>query len=509
MVCDDDDTASVAAHDGRTSRVQEGTMETRRQRIAETGHHGLERGLKNRHISMIALGGVIGAGLFVGSGAGLKNSGGGILLSYALGGLLIVFVMRMLGEMSAAFPTTGSFSEHADRALGRWAGFTIGWLYWWAWAIVLPIEAVAGAKITLTYVDGIPEWLLAAVFLLLLTATNLYSVRSYGEFEFWFASIKVVAICVFIGLGLLAIFGLLPGTDPVGLANITQHGGFLPHSLSSVGTGLVMVVFAFLGSEIVTLAAGESRNPERAITKAINSVIWRVLVFYLGSVAVVILMLPWEAATAGKSPYVPVLDRMGIPGASGIMAFIIVTAMLSCLNSGLYTASRMAYSLAKRGDAPGALLLVTSRGVPWAAILFSTLVGAVGVYIDLKSPQTVFKILVETTGCVALVLWFVIAATQLRMRRMLERDHPERLLVRMWGFPYLTWATMASIAFVLVMMLPDPDNRRQVVLTALLTLGVLAAGVLRHGFRGVEPSPEPSNESAPPATEAPASPGRE
>jgi GABA permease len=461
-------------------------MAVEQRGLAEAGQQGLKRGLRNRHLSMIALGGVIGAGLFVGSGAGLRNSGGGILISYALGGLLIVLVMRMLGEMSAAFPTTGSFSEHADRALGRWAGFTIGWLYWWAWAIVLPIEAVAGAKITLTYLSGIPEWLLSACFLVLLTATNLYSVRSYGEFEFWFASIKVVAICVFIAVGVLAIFGILPGTDPVGLVNITHHGGFLPHGFGAVITGLVMVVFAFLGSEIVTLAAGESKNPERAVTKAINSVIWRVLVFYLGSVAVVITMLPWDASEVGKSPYVPVLDKMGIPAASGIMAFIIITAMLSCLNSGLFTASRMAFSLAERGDAPKALLRVTGRGVPWAAILFSTLVGVVGVYMDIRWPDTVFKNLVDTTGCVALIMWFVIAATQLRMRRMLEQDRPDRLLVRMWGYPYLTWLTMASIVFVLVMMLPDPDNRRQVLLTALLAAGLLVTGVIRHGLRGPE-----------------------
>jgi GABA permease len=463
-------------------------MVVKRQGIEDAGQQGLERGLKSRHLSMIALGGVIGAGLFVGSGAGLKNSGGGILISYALGGLLIVFVMRMLGEMSAAFPTTGSFSEHADRALGRWAGFTIGWLYWWAWAIVLPIEAVAGAKITLNYVSGIPEWLLSACFLLLLTATNLYSVGSYGEFEFWFASIKVAAICAFIGLGMLAIFGVLPGTDPVGLSNITGHGGFLPHGPGAVATGLVTVVFAFLGSEIVTLAAGESNNPERAVTKAINSVIWRVLVFYLGSIAVVVIMLPWDAAESGKSPYVPVLDKMGVPAASGIMAFVIVTAMLSCLNSGLYTASRMAFSLAARGDAPKVLLRVTRRGVPWVAILFSTLVGVVGVYLDITSPETVFKVLVETTGCVALILWFVIAVTQLRMRRMLEVQRPDRLLVRMWGYPYLTWLTMASIVLVLVMMLPDPANRRQVVLTAALATGVLVAGLIRHGLRGPERS---------------------
>lgn len=322
----------------------------------------LKAGLKNRHLSMIAIGGVIGAGLFVGSGAGIAATGPGILLSYGLAGVLVVLVMRMLGEMAAADPQSGSFSAYADRALGRWAGFTIGWLYWFFWVVVLAVEATAGAKILNGWLPAVPQWAFALLVMAVLTGTNLFSVSSYGEFEFWFAGIKVVAIAAFIVVGVLAMFGLLPGTHAVGSANLVGHGGFLPHGVGAIFTGMLTVVFAFMGSEIVTLAAGESEDPEKAVTKATNSVIWRIGVFYLGSIFIVVTLLPWNSASVKSSPYVAVLEHVGIPGAAQVMNVIVLTAVLSCLNSGLYTASRMAFSLGRRGDAPAAFARVTGRG---------------------------------------------------------------------------------------------------------------------------------------------------
>ncbi|MEV5747852.1 amino acid permease [Actinoallomurus sp. NPDC052308] len=441
----------------------------------------LQKGLKNRHVGMIAIGGVIGAGLFVGSGAGIHTTGPAILVSYAIAGLLVVLVMRMLGEMSAASPDTGSFSAYADRAIGRWAGFTIGWLYWWFWAVVLAVEATAGAKIVHGWIPALPQWLLALALMILLTATNLFSVGSYGEFEFWFSTIKVAAIAVFIVLGLLAIFGLLPGTHAVGMSNLTGHGGFFPRGSGAVVTGLLTVVFAFMGSEIVTIAAGESQDPGRAVTRAVNSVIWRILVFYLGSIAVVITLLPWSASDVAKSPYVAVLDRIGISGAGTIMDVIVLTAVLSCLNSGLYTASRMAFSLAERGDAPKVFGATTARGVPHVAIWISVAFGFVAVIFDYTSPDTVFLFLLNGSGAVALFVWTVIAVSQLRMRRRLEREAPDRLLVRMWLFPYLTIATIAGIAAILVTMLFDDSGRPQVLWSVVVAAVVLIAAFIRHG----------------------------
>lgn len=446
---------------------------------------GLQAGLKNRHLSMIAIGGVIGAGLFVGSSSGIATAGPGILLSYALVGTLVVLVMRMLGEMSAANPNSGSFSAHADRALGRWAGFSIGWLYWFFWVVVLAVEATAGAKILEGWIPAVPQWGWALIVMVVLTATNLVSVGSYGEFEFWFAGIKVVAIGAFIVIGLLAVFGVLPGVDAdqAGLSNLTGHGGFLPHGPGAILTGVLLVVFSFMGSEIATLAAGESEDPQRAVTKSTNSIIWRIAVFYLGSIFVVVTLIPWNSKSIqDNGSYVAALDSLGIAHAGQIMNVIVLTSVLSCLNSGLYTASRMAFSLGERGDAPKAFARVNGRGVPMAAILASVVFGFVAVFFNYLSPDKIFLFLVNSSGAVALFVWLVICFSQLRMRKIIQAEAPEKLVVRMWLYPYLTWATAALIVFVLAYMLTDTkhDGRETVLLSLLVAAVVLVIAVVKE-----------------------------
>jgi GABA permease len=451
----------------------------------EAQPEGLKAGLKNRHLSMIAIGGVIGAGLFVGSGSGIAAAGPGILISYALVGAMVVLVMRMLGEMAAANPTSGSFSAYADRALGRWAGFTIGWLYWFFWVVVLAVEATAGATILQGWVPAVPQWAWSLIVMVVLTATNLASVSSYGEFEFWFAGIKVVAIIAFIVVGGLAVFGVLPGSHHTGgLANLTSHGGFLPHGPGAILTGILMVVFSFMGSEIVTLAAAESEDPRRAVTKATNSVIWRIAVFYLGSIFIVVALLPWnDKSLLEDGSYVAALESIGIPYAGQVMDVIVLTAVLSCLNSGLYTASRMAFSLGARGDAPRSFARTNTRGVPQTATLVSVVFGFFAVFFNYKWPTTVFQFLLNASGAVALFVWLVICFTQLRMRRIILRENPEKLVVRMWLFPYLTWATIAMISFVLVYMLTDPAGREQVILSVLAAVLVLAVALVRDRLK--------------------------
>jgi GABA permease len=426
---------------------------------------------------MIAIGGVIGAGLFVGSSSGIRTAGPGILLSYALVGTMVVLVMRMLGEMSAANPTSGSFSAHADRALGRWAGFSIGWLYWFFWVVVLAVEATAGAVILEGWIPAVPQWGWALIVMVVLTATNLVSVGSYGEFEFWFAGIKVVAIAAFIVVGGLAVFGLLPGadTDKAGLSNLTDHGGFLPNGAGAILIGVLLVVFSFMGSEIATLAAGETENPQKAVTKSTNSIIWRIGVFYLGSIFVVVTLLPWnDPSIKEKGSYVAALDSLGIAHAGQIMNFIVLTSVLSCLNSGLYTASRMAFSLGERGDAPRAFGRTNGRGVPMTAILASVVFGFVAVIFNYFFPEGVFLFLVNSSGAVALFVWLVICFSQLRMRRIIERETPEKLVVKMWLYPYLTWATIGLILFVLGYMLTDTEHgNREILLLSLLVAAVV------------------------------------
>ncbi|MGW0738208.1 amino acid permease, partial [Streptomyces sp. NPDC002851] len=343
--------------------------------------------------------------------------------------------------------------------------------------VVLAVEATAGADILEGWIPAVPKWAWALLIMVVLTATNLASVGSYGEFEFWFAGIKVVAIGAFVVVGLLAVFGLLPGSDNpgAGFAHLTDTGGFLPNGAGAILTGVLMVVFSFMGSEIVTLAAGESEDPQRAVTKATNSVIWRIAVFYLGSIFVVVTLLPWNSDSITKDgSYVAALNSIGIPHAGQVMNVIVLTAVLSCLNSGLYTASRMAFSLGQRGDAPRAFARTNARGVPQAAILGSVVFGFVAVFFNYKWPDTVFAFLLNSSGAVALFVWLVIAVTQLRMRGIIMRESPEKLVVKMWLFPVLTWLTIGMIVFVIGYMLVDTTGREQMVLSLLVAAVVLA-----------------------------------
>ncbi|CAM02305.1 amino acid permease [Saccharopolyspora erythraea] len=457
--------------------------------MSGTEESSLSSGLRQRHLSMIAIAGVIGAGLFVGSGAAISEAGPAALVSYALAGVLVVLVMRMLGEMSAASPATGSFSAYAEQALGRWAGLAIGWLYWWFWVVVLGIEATAGAEIANRWVPGVPQWVWALLIMVVLTATNLYSVRSFGEFEFWFAAIKVTAIVGFIALGAAAVLGLLPTVPSPGVSNLVGHGGFMPFGVSPVFGGLVVIVFSFFGAEIATIAAGESDNPGRAVRAAVRSVVWRILVFYIGSIAVIVTLLPYDSAEVAESPYVAVLDRIGLPAAATVMDVVVFTSVLSCLNSGLYTASRMAYSLSRRGQGPAAVARVSRRGTPVLAVLGSTVVGFVAVAFNYLSPDTVFLFLVNSSGATALLVWLVIAFSQLRLRRHYQRTDPARLTLRMWGYPYLTWITIAGIAAVLAGMAFEGETRVQLLLTLLVAAALVVVGVV-HQRRAAVARPE-------------------
>ncbi|MDQ2802065.1 MAG: amino acid permease [Pseudomonadota bacterium] len=441
----------------------------------------LHKGLKQRHLTMIALGGVIGAGLFVGSGVVIKGVGPGAFLTYALTGALIIMVMRMLGEMALANPSTGSFAEYARQALGDWAGFSVAWLYWYFWVIVVGFEAVAGAGILQKWLPEVPLWILSLGLLLLMTATNLYSVRSYGEFEYWFAGIKVAAICVFLVLGTLFILGLWPhhGLD---FSNLTAHGGFFPNGAGAIFSGIVVVIFSMVGAEIATIAAAESAEPGRAIVKATNSVILRILIFYVGSIFLLTVILPWDSPRLGGSPYVAAFERMGIGWAGQVMNAVVLTAVLSCLNSGLYTASRMLFVLAGRREAPARLMDTNKRGVPVAAILSSTLVGYLSVNAAYVSPKTVFLFLLNSSGAVILFVYLQIGVSELVMRRRLPE---EKLQIKMWLYPYLTLLTIAAMVGVLVSMLFREDSRSQLLLSLLAFAVVLAVYPLTRRFSRV------------------------
>ncbi|MEU1223996.1 amino acid permease [Streptomyces microflavus] len=455
----------------------------------------LQHGLKQRHLTMLGLGGVIGAGLFVGSGAGIAVAGPAIVVSYLIAGTLAMLVMRMLGEMSAAMPASGSFSVHAERALGRWAGFSVGWLYWFLLVVVLAVEATAAAQIAHGWVPAVEPWAWVLLFMVVFTAANLTAVKNFGEFEFWFASLKVGAIVVFLGLGVLAVLGRLPDTDPVGMTNLTGQGGFLPNGWGGVVSGVLTVVFAFGGLEVVTIAAAETDDPARAVGRAVRSAVVRILFFYVGSMLVIVTVLPWTAQQAGLSPYVKVLDSIGVPSAAQIMNIVVFVALLSALNANLYGSSRMVFSLAERGEAPRGLLKVSggsqgrAGGVPRRAVLASVAFGFVSVLLNLLWPDTVFLYMLNSVGAVLLFVWALIAASQLRLRARLEREAPGALALRMWWFPYLTWLTLAGLFAVLVLMLTDDAARPQVLWSAGATALVLLVAVVRQWRERGNPAP--------------------
>jgi GABA permease len=436
---------------------------------------GLRKSLQRRHMQMIALGGVIGAGLFVGSGVVISSAGPAAVISFALTGMLVVLVMRMLGEMAVAYPVVGGFYEYSRLALGELAGFLTGWMYWYFWVIVVALEAVAGAKLLGLWWPQVRPWEFTLGLTALFTLVNLLSVRSYGEAEFWFASIKVAAIVLFLGAGSVFALGLWPGV-PGGIEHLTAHGGFMPNGIVPVLTGAVAATGFYFGTEIVAVAAAESAEPEKAVAQSMQSVIWRVLIFYVGSIFLVVAIVPWNDASLMSRPYVSVLQALRVPGAAALMSGIILTAVLSALNSGLFASSRMLMALAANGDAPRLFARLDARGVPVAGLLAGTAFAYAAVVMSYVSPDKVFAFLVNSYGTVAIFVYVLIAVSQLKLRRRLERDMPDRLRMRMWGFPHLTRFAILVMLVIVASMAFIPEQR------VALEFGIASVLILLAGF---------------------------
>ncbi|GAA3596373.1 amino acid permease [Klugiella xanthotipulae] len=442
------------------------------------GSTHLAHSLKPRHLSMIALGGVIGAGLLVASSSAITAAGPGVIFAYIAAGVVVILVMRMLGEMASASPETGSFSAYATRFIGPWAGLAIGWMYWWFWVVVVGIEATAAAKIITKWLPDLDQWIPALFFTLLFLAINLISVKSFGEFEFWFASIKITAIIVFLFFGVLLLIGIVPSAHES--FNPADFGGFLPFGIGGVFAALLPVIFSMFGAEVATIAAGESEHPQAAVRKAVNSVVWRILLFYIGSMTIIILLVPWTEITPGISPFVTALEYTGIPGVGVAMDIIVLSALLSTLNASLYTASRMAFSLAGRGEAPRVFRRVGKRNTPYVAILASAIVGLISVILNYTVPDYVFAFLVNSTGATAIFVWIVIAVSQLRSRTLLPESVSGSGVIRMWGHPWLTWLVIVALSGLLGYMTFNPNPQTRVELYVSLTVAALSivAGIV-------------------------------
>lgn len=432
---------------------------------------GLRRSLKRRHIVMISLGGIIGAGLFVGSSAPIASTGPAVVVSYGVAGLIVFLVMRMLGELVVCQPGVGSFTEYTRKPLGNFAAFLTGWLYAYFWIIVVGFEALVGAQM-ISPMIGLHVWAVALALLGALTGVNLFSVRSYAEFEFWFAFIKVAAVVLFILAGIAWHVGL---AGPAVTPHLFSYADFFPKGLVSILAAIPAVIFSICGAEITAIAAAESPEPARSVSRIAVSVIFRVLIFYLGSILVIVSIIPWSQVSSRVSPFVAALQRMNVPFASEMMTFIIFTAVLSCLNSGIYVTSRILLGLSLKGDAPRRALRANAAGVPVGGVLFTAVAAYALLLLSSLSYEKLFTFLLNASGAIMLLVYFMIALAQVRGRYQLSREARAALPVRMWLFPGLSIAVMVAIAAVLVAMTLDSAMQSQVFATAIAI--AVAAGI--------------------------------
>ncbi|WP_425862340.1 amino acid permease [Arthrobacter sp. TWP1-1] len=437
---------------------------------------GLGSSLKQRQLTMMGLGSAIGAGLFLGSGEGIMTAGPAVLISYLVAGTMIILVMWALGEMAAANPNSGAFSVYAEKAMGKVAGSTVGWLWWLQLVVVIAAEALGASQLLVSIWPVLPAWVLTLIFMVVFTTINLTSVKNYGEFEFWFALLKVAAIVLFILFGIALLLGLVPGATSPGLGNLVNHGGFAPTGMAGISTALFVVAFAFGGTEIVAVAAAETADPARSVTVAIRTVVWRILVFYVGSIFIITAVLPWTSE-ALSSPFAGVLNVAGLPWAGTAITLVAVAALLSALNANLYGASRMIHSLSERREAPSVFARTNKRAVPVAAVVVSVAFGFITVVWEMLYPDTVLKVLLNLVGSTCLVVWGMALLSQLILRRRADRDGTE-LPLRMRGFPYLTIAGLVLLLAIFVVGFSDPVSRTQLLSSFTLIAGIAVLNMI-------------------------------
>ncbi|GHH62269.1 L-asparagine permease [Streptosporangium violaceochromogenes] len=438
---------------------------------------GYSHALGNRQVQMIAIGGAIGVGLFLGAGGRLQATGPALLLSYTACGLAAFFVMRALGELVLYRPTSGSFVDYASDFVGPWAAFTSGWMYWVNWAFTGIAELTAISTYVSLWAPHFPRWITALVSLAFVLAVNLLSVRLFGELEFWFALLKVLAICTFLVTGLaLVLFGVPLGGSVAGPGNLVAHGGFFPNGLPVVLMSLQSVVFAYASIELVGIAAGETRDPERVMPKAINGVIWRIAIFYAGSILLLATVLPWTAYGPDRSPFVTVFAALGVPWAADAMNLIVITAAMSSCNSGLYSTGRILRAMALKGEAPAFAGRIGSRHVPYGGVLITAGMFASGVALYSFVPERAFNIATAIASLGVVTTWGTLLFCQLRLRRAAERGLLTRPSFRMPGSPYTNWATLGFLALVVFLMPFADDDQRVAFFCLPLLVAALATG---------------------------------
>lgn len=443
---------------------------------------GLHRGLQERHIQLIALGGAIGVGLFLGSATAIKTAGPALVLAYFIGGLAMFAIMRALGELAVSYPVSGSFSAYANEFISPLAGYMTGWTYWFMWIVTCMAEVTAVAIYINFWWPGVPQWVSTLVALLVMTCVNLINVKAYGEFEFWFALIKVVTILAMIVIGILMIvFGVGNHGIPTGISNLWRHGGFFPQGGMGIVMSLVMVSFAYLGIELIGVTAGEAQNPKKTIPAAIDKVFWRILIFYVGALLVIMSIYPWNEIGTKGSPFVLTFSALGIKSAAGIINFVVLTAALSSCNSGIFSTGRMLYNLALQGNGPKLFAKLSKSGVPTRGIMVSAVFMLIGVVLNYFVPKEAFAYITSVATIGAIWVWAVILIAQMNFRKRLAPGQEEKIEYKYtWGKTG-SYLTLAFLALVVVIMAFDPGTR-VALYVAPLWFGLLIASYYLAGY---------------------------
>jgi AAT family amino acid transporter len=423
----------------------------------------------------MALGSTIGVGLFLGSASAIKIAGPSILLGYLLAGIVAFIVLRTLGEMAVHEPVAGSFAAYANNYVGPLAGYMVGWGYWTYWIVVGIAEVTAVGIYMGIWFPETPQWIWALSSIVMMGLINLIAVKVFGEFEFWFALIKVVAIVAMIALGgSVILFGFTNDWRPIGLSNLWQHGGFFPNGISGMLLSLQMVLFAYVGIEMIGLSAGEAENPRKTIPMAIDSLAWRILIFYMGAILVILAIFPWNEVGQQGSPFVVMFERIGLREAAGLINFVVITAALSSCNAGIFSGGRLLYSLSSNGYAPAPFAKLSRYGVPHRAVMATVAVCMTGVILNYFVPDKAFQYIMAAVTFVGLMVWIAILFTQLKFRRSLTKSQVSELAYRTPWYPYSSWFALAFIFLVVVLMGFHEDARIALILGPCLLAVYLA-----------------------------------
>jgi AAT family amino acid transporter len=436
----------------------------------------LNRDLKSRHIQMIALGGTIGVGLFMGSASTIQWTGPSVMLAYAISGVFIFLIMRAMGEMLYVEPSTGSFATFGYKYIHPLAGYMTAWSNWFQWVIVGMAEIIAVGTYMQYWFPDLPPWIPGFIAMIILGAANLISVKSFGEIEFWFALIKIVTIILMIvaGIGLI-FFGIGNGGEAIGLSNLWEHGGLFTGGWKGFFFALSLVVAAYQGVELVGITAGEAKDPKKTLTKAIQSTIWRILIFYIGAIFVIVTVYPWDQLDAIGSPFVATFAKVGITAAAGFINFVVITAAMSGCNSGIYSAGRMLYTLGINGQAPKFFAKVSHGGVPLFGT-FGVLIGlAIGVVLSYIAPENLFVHVYSASVLPGMIPWFVILISQIQFRKR-NRAKMDQHPFKMPFAPFTNYLTIAFLLMVLIGMWINEETR----ISLIVGIGFLAVVVISY-----------------------------